>query len=340
MSFLHAAPTASKRRHGEKAWSVSDLLDEATRKPGHCSHVDNPGPPTWHHGSREDVEGAAVAWHAQARRADKKSKTGMSPIQKNSPCLVCIVASLPAHLLNIWPEYRDSAIAHYRRQLGARVFGVAEHLDEAHPHIHIYCVPYKMEPFGAVHPGYGASRAARKTPGNLIRTAYRQAMADAQDDFHVNVASKFGLERFGPKRRRMNREAWSLLKVTLKKGKEANAAAEEKTRRAAEAVKITAEDADVKMRAANAKGRKAQELHGIVSASIERYKETPKGELVTEVERLKVQLAEAQSVIADQAADLDAKNFRVRAYEADADRRSRRETDSVSVMLPPRRPGL
>lgn len=231
-NLLHAAPVAPKARKADKIWSIKGLLDEVCRVPNASQHVPNPRPPQWLFGSREVVESRALTWHAQARKGDGKAR-----YQKTSPALACCVVSLPRVWIQRWPAYRDATVAYFRRMHGERLAGVVEHEDERHPHLHIYLVPLHGEDFGSVHPGYRASRLARKQPGNKVGTAFRQAMKEWQDRFYSAVSRLHGLARVGPQRRRLERTVWRILDNAAAKAKqmraEAEAVAAEGKRRAA-----------------------------------------------------------------------------------------------------------
>lgn len=134
-NLLHAAQRAPKKRPGsERAWSVDDLLKEADRVPAASAHVRTPLPPTWMIGSAQAVKSRAMRWHAQAQQSNGKRA------RVDSPCLACAVISLPAERKDDWPAYRDDAIRFFEAELEERVVGVVEHLDEPHPHLHIYLV--------------------------------------------------------------------------------------------------------------------------------------------------------------------------------------------------------
>lgn len=223
-NLRHIAPTAPKSRTGDAAWSIAKTLREADRVPSACRHVPSPLPPHWILGSRVGVGVQASAWHLQARQSNGKAWP------KTSPALACAVISFPRQRMKDWVAYRNDTVAHFSATYGRRLVGAVEHLDEAHPHLHIYLVPLPGEDFGAVQPEYGASRAARKLPGNRVRTAYNQAMQAWQDALHAGLGHAHGLTRVGPKRARMTRAALRLLKVAKKEADRVLAAAEAEAR--------------------------------------------------------------------------------------------------------------
>ena len=185
-------------------WSAQDIASEAMRIEGHCEHVESPEPPRVLYGV-DALEAASIAsaWGDQAKTTSGGKERAL---QRNAPVMACGVVSWPRERMDEWPAYRDATVEALKERYGDRLKSVVEHLDERHPHVHFYVVPRPGESFGAVHEGYAASREARKTPENKIRTAYQDAMRRWQDWLHAAVGQPFGLERIGPARERRERE--------------------------------------------------------------------------------------------------------------------------------------
>lgn len=202
--------TGSHGKERGRGWSTADILAEATRKHGHCSHVEAPQPPIFVVGSVEDIEEAIDLWTAsQAIKVTKKDGTiATRKMRSDAPSMAAGVISLPRDRLEDWPAFRDQAVAALRDKHGDRLRCVIEHLDESHPHIHFYLVARPGEDFGKVHDGYAASRKARNEDGNKIRTAYNDAMSKWQDWVQEAIAKPFALARLGPGRERLSRKAW------------------------------------------------------------------------------------------------------------------------------------
>jgi hypothetical protein len=193
-----------------RGWSNSEILAEATRKPGNCGHVPSPSPPTICHGSIQEVEDAIEAFVAE-NKVEVTLKSGLVVSRKarsDSPSMAAGVISFPRDRIAEWPAFRDHAIEQLKERHGDRLRCVLEHLDEAHPHIHYYVVPRPSEAFGVVHDGYAASRAARKQPENKIRAAFQAAMRAFQDWVQSAICAPFALARLGPGRARLSRKAW------------------------------------------------------------------------------------------------------------------------------------
>lgn len=202
--------TGSHGTERGRGWSNAEILAEATRKHGHCAHVEAPQPPTFIHGSIEDIEEAIDLWTAsQAIKVTKKDGTiATRKMRSDAPSMAAGVISLPRDRLEDWPAFRDQALSALQDKYGDRLRCVLTHEDERHPHLHFYVVARPGEDFGAVHEGYKASREARDLPGNKIRTAYNDAMSKWQDWVQEAIAKPFALARLGPGRQRLSRKAW------------------------------------------------------------------------------------------------------------------------------------
>lgn len=203
-----------KGSHGSQrssGWSAKDILAEAARLDGHCQHVANPQPPTLVYGVPLDqVEAICDTWAASntVKVQMKDGTTRQRKMRADAPILASGVISLPRDRIDEWPAYRDHSVEQLKEKYGVRLRSVVEHLDEAHEHLHFYLVPEPGEDFGVVHDGYAASRIARSEPGNMIRSAFRDAMKKWQDWVHEAIASPFGLARIGPARERLDRDEW------------------------------------------------------------------------------------------------------------------------------------
>lgn len=205
-------------------WSAQDIASEAMRIEGYCEHVESPEPPRVLYGV-DALEAAeqASAWGDQATTTSKGKQRAL---QRNAPVMACGVVSWPRERIDEWPAYRDATVEALKQKYGDRLRSVVEHLDERHPHLHFYAVPRPGEDFGVVHEGYAASREARKTPENKIRTAFRDAMKGWQDWLHAAVGQPFGLERIGPARERRERDEQLRLRAIEDAQKSATAARE------------------------------------------------------------------------------------------------------------------
>lgn len=199
-------PNSKQRQFREsrtiKTWSIRDIANEAMRKKGHHPHVENPKPPEIIFGeSVYEAVNAARAW------ASKTTDAIGRKLRKDGLCMLCGVVSVPRNAEIDFMKFKRETIQFLMQQYGKRLLSVIEHQDEAHPHLHFYCVPLLNEPFSVLHPGYAAAakaKANKQLKGDQNR-AYKAAMVDFQDLFFDSVANKFNLKRSGPKRKRLTR---------------------------------------------------------------------------------------------------------------------------------------
>ena len=128
-------PVRKKTKTFDK-WSIHEIADEALRVEGACDHVKVPMPPTVLLGAgvRE-----AVA-HAEGWAAGMTDAQGRK-LRKDGLCLLAGVISLPRSRIEEWPAFQQGALEWLKAKYGERLRCVVEHLDEAHPHLHFYCVP-------------------------------------------------------------------------------------------------------------------------------------------------------------------------------------------------------
>lgn len=101
-----------------KGWSASDILAEAERKIGHCSHVENPKPPNRIHGAPLDqVEEYAERW-AATQKVSVRLKNGVivkRKMRSDAPILASGVISFPKNREDRWPAFRDHAIKQLKK---------------------------------------------------------------------------------------------------------------------------------------------------------------------------------------------------------------------------------
>ena len=142
------------------------------------------------------------------------SKTGQSDsrnrkLRNDTPILLAGIASYP------YVEYRDNQekfkdwmqdnVSWLKEVYGDNLKNVTLHLDEEHPHIHFYAT----SPTGRVkdiHHGYKAeSLVKNKSDSKSKKLAYIDAMQKFQNQYFLEVASKHGMLRIGPKKQRKSR---------------------------------------------------------------------------------------------------------------------------------------
>ena len=199
------------RAHAYSAPNVAGILDEATRQPHACKHIERPSPPRWLVGDRARVDGAVTA-HMSTSSAVKR-KNGDVFYRKRHPQHRCLVAGVASHPIELawlralrqsnaaaamakfleYKKWRTETIAWLVQQFGTNLVGVVEHSDESHLHIHYFVVGDAQR----LHPGLRAELvddcriAARKARCE----AYSSGMAAWLDLYHEQVGERNGMIR-------------------------------------------------------------------------------------------------------------------------------------------------
>lgn len=202
-AFYHVEGYARKAGKGKAGGhSISSVVDEQERKTGACPHVDFPKLPILLFGTDPRyVLSRAELWAEFSQDAIGRK------IRIDGLCMASGVVSGPEGMNDEnWQKYRDESIAWLKKKYGVRLCSIVEHTDESHRHIHFLAVPKLGENFGAVHAGHAAYE--NRPPGISKTVAFRSAMEKEQDQFHAEIGIRWGLTRFGPKRKRLTRKQW------------------------------------------------------------------------------------------------------------------------------------
>ena len=219
--FLHLevySRTGARTKAGSKRPTIYDINAELMRHPEASRHIANPKPPTILYG----VQPAEAIKLAEERAAKAVDNLGRKK-RADSPVLVAGVVSWPFPTLQLatstkkqyrYAAFLESVQGFLRETFGSSLKMIAEHTDEAFPHIHFFVVPELDEnrhmSVASAHPGIRAREAAVKQ-GKSVKTAdaaYCAAMKALQDDFFKCVSVKHGLTRTGPRRERLTRKEW------------------------------------------------------------------------------------------------------------------------------------
>lgn len=187
--------------------NVGFVLDEASRRPGACHHVERPMRPVLVGGCT--IEALRTEHARRVASARIQTKTGPRRIRGNQSTLLTVIASYPDDDgLDLWQR---STVKWLRNQFGDNLKCVIRHDDESHPHLHAYILPDATNMRALdLHPGDIAKREAMNS-GATNRAgdiAYREAMRRWQDTYWLDVGAPCGLARVGPARRRMTRDEW------------------------------------------------------------------------------------------------------------------------------------
>lgn len=196
----------SKEVGKDKRGNVRWVIAEAKREQNSCYHIDSPKPPMVLLGDLDQVEQEATRWAEES--TDAKGRK----LRKDAHCLLAGVISLPREQEENWVQFKAKSIDWLKEKYGDNLRCVVEHQDEAHPHLHFYCVAKNWQSFDDLHEGKRAQKDLKKKNPQATKQeqniAFSEAMRAAQDDFSNRVGQRFGLARIGPGRRRLTRAAW------------------------------------------------------------------------------------------------------------------------------------
>ena len=206
--FLHVesySRVGARTKDGGTKRTIREILDEATRVPGNIPHIENPQNPTLIFGcAPSEVEQLAENWAAES-----KDPMGRK-IRSDGLILLAGVASMPRDHEKNFDEFAKATVEYLQEKYGDCLKSVVTHNDEAHPHLHFYVLPSVGEKFEDVHQGLKATKNAKAEGKSNAeqQLAYKQSMREFQDEFSKKVATRFGLTRIGPGRRRLSRNDW------------------------------------------------------------------------------------------------------------------------------------
>ncbi len=232
-SYSRKGGQQKKRANGDRAWTVEEVIAEAERKPGSCSHVEEPDPdPLIIPGSCKNFDELRQA-HNDACKVKQQvpytiPKTGKKSVRTKAlrvdkHTLYSSVISLPILSADAWamPDLMNECMDLFQQvvrfetdrleEAGGQFAMAVVHRDEAHMHIHVYGVDPVRGEVTWLHPGKAAVDNIRRGAGwkkdNMAEQgrAYRHAMQQWQDDIYTSVFRNAGLMRYGPKRFRLPR---------------------------------------------------------------------------------------------------------------------------------------
>lgn len=217
------------RKGNSKSRSVREVAHEAERLDGACPHVGNPQSPTILEGMRPSEVVALIEQRIaeqnkllrQLRKEQPDRKESLRGIRSDTHVMIGSVFSFPDPVKDMdqaeYLRWRGDVIAFAKADAArnaAEVLSIVEHLDEAHPHVHVLAVPVcadgnmRMDA-KRCHEGHREQErhTAQRWSGSPSRS-YKQAMRGWQDRYHAEVGAKHGQARTGPRRRRLDRAAW------------------------------------------------------------------------------------------------------------------------------------
>lgn len=190
--------------------NLRSIIAEAKREPGNIPSTIVDGivkePILLYGVDLDTLENIALNYHSNTKIKDKNGKE--KKLRKDANVILAGVISLNRDNENIWDDYKNDSIKYLKEKYGDKLKSVIEHTDETNPHFHFYIVQDVGEVFDLIHDGKKAAlevRSQNRTKGEQ-NTAYIKAMSSYQEEFFLNVASKYGLTKDGPKRARISRE--------------------------------------------------------------------------------------------------------------------------------------
>ena len=190
--------------------NLREILEEQARVEEACRHVKNPQPPQLLFGV-PPLEALSIGEEWAETAVDARGHK----IRKDGNVAVVGVISLPAEMSEQFDDFAVDCLVWLKQKYGDCLKSVISHKDEAHPHLHFTVIPKVGERYETVHEGVKAkneSKNAGQKAGDQ-NLAFIGAMRELQDDFSEKVASKIGLVRLGPGRRRLTRSAWQAEKA-------------------------------------------------------------------------------------------------------------------------------
>lgn len=218
---------------------VDQVFGELIRSPEYAHHVMEPSPPEIVDGlPPEDLIARHAAMIEAATVAVKvKGKVRSRAVRKDRHSLMTAVTSYPL----TWDEIRGDPdaeralrdwearnVAFFKRLFGEHYQATYRHVDEPHPHLHVFALPELIPGIDAslLHPGKrakaitmekakkeGAAPKAALTAGNR---ALKTSMRQFQDVYYQHVGEPCGLLRLGPRRQRLSRKDYLAQKAAAK----------------------------------------------------------------------------------------------------------------------------
>lgn len=194
------------RSHVYSPNKIGDVLSEADRHPGFVSHVENPQPPNWVLGSRQEVQDAITLY--MSKPAPVRARDGSIAFRKRRKdhrCLVAGVVTWPDTVAQCkaqdYPRERKEAFKRWylktrewlNKQFADKLISVCFHMDESHPHLHFFVVGDAQR----LHPGMKNEliNDRRMVINDDRFSAHKSGLKSWLDDFHQDVGDHCGLAR-------------------------------------------------------------------------------------------------------------------------------------------------
>lgn len=206
-------------------------MKEAERAPDFSAHVEKPKPPELIFGMTiDEVRQAHAALLTKRKtKVQVKGEVKDRAIRKDRHTLAGCVMSYPVSREQVladadeWQRYlewRELNLRWLKKFWGDNLKSVIQHSDEPYLHLHALALPESDAGCDArtMNPAYMVKRrvleqekAVGKTNKEALKianSAYRAEGRKLQDDYYTDVGIPSGLNRFGPRRRRLTRSEW------------------------------------------------------------------------------------------------------------------------------------
>ena len=201
--FIRAEVYARRASTNEKSksqFNAGDVIGEALRDEGHCPHVEKPEAPRYLLGSEAGTR--AILGRIQENAAQYRDKMGRK-MREDAAVLLAGVASFPRDAANkdpaLYKKWESLTVEYLQKKYEDNLRAVVMHNDEEHPHLHFYVYSDTEVNAKMLHDGYKNGSSPK---------AYKKGCEDFQNEYFEQVASRCGLARTGPKRRRLSRAEW------------------------------------------------------------------------------------------------------------------------------------
>lgn len=203
-SSTKVKPTSKPSKKAPKAkLCVQDVVNEALRIEGHCSHVENVKPPIFLFGNEDDLRKLPSLIDSKITEFEKTNKK----VRIDAAVLLAGITSFPREYQTsdpaIYAKWKSKTLDYLQEKYGKNLQVVLEHEDEAHPHLHFYVVADDPNA-KKLHDGHCAQYGMNVMTKDA-QVAFSNAMRVYQTEYFEKVARDCGLSKDGPKRRRTSR---------------------------------------------------------------------------------------------------------------------------------------
>jgi hypothetical protein len=237
MQFIHLSSYGEKPDRGQPSYAtIRGVIAEAVRAARNAPHVAFPIEPIQIFGI-DPLEVAHQAIELLSLARDSRGRR----LRKSCVSLIAGVATYPVPKADmggfvsdrdIYQLWEQQTLEFLQKEHGKALKCVLRHEDETHLHLHFYILPVltidgRLD-FREAHPGRYARADAveRNLCSAACDAAYTTAKIDYQDRYHLDVSRWFGHERFGPRRKRVDRARHMANRAAAEHGERVRAALE------------------------------------------------------------------------------------------------------------------